>query len=149
MYHENETHIYQIPVRIFDLARKVRDGEIIFPEDMRSWNVQENRSFIENVLLGIQPSDLLFQVKENRLWVVRHGFETIKSIYAYLVQTDSHFPEAFPLRYEGITSTHIDDLKPIWYNTINEYVLKCTMISPSTSAETIEDLVKRFKGEEV
>lgn len=32
---------------------------------------------------------------------------------------------------------------------INEYVMKCTMISPSTSAETVEDLVERFKGKEV
>lgn len=149
MYHEKEAHIYQIPVRIFDLVRKVRDGEIIFPEDVKSWNVQENRCFIENVLLGIQPNDLLFQVKENGHWVVRHGYETVKSIYEYLVQTDSHFPQAFPLRYEDITSTHIDDLKPIWYNTINEYVIKCTMISPSTSPEVIEDLVERFKGKEV
>jgi hypothetical protein len=40
-------------------------------------------------------------------------------------------------------------LKPIWYNKINEYVMKCTMISPSTSPETVEDLVDRFKGKEV
>lgn len=149
MYHEKEAHIYQIPVRIFDLTRKVRDGEIIFPQDVRSWNVQENRCFVENVLLGIQPSDLLFQVKEDGQWIVRHGFETIKSILSYLVDDDSRQPLEFPLRYEGITSTHIYNLKPIWYNSINEYVMKCTMISPSTSAETVEDLVERFKGKEV
>lgn len=156
MYHEKEARIYQIPVRIFDLVRKVRDGEIVFPGDTKSWNVRENRSFVENVLLGIQPNDLLFQVKEDGQWIVRHGFETIKSIYAYLVETDSylvktdsHQPLAFPLRYEGITSTHIYDLKPIWYNSINEYVMKCTMISPSTPAETVEDLVERFCGVEV
>lgn len=149
MYHEKEAHIYQIPVRIFDLTRKVRDGEIIFPQDVRSWNVQENRSFVENVLLGIQPSDLLFQVKEDGQWIVRHGFETIKSILSYLVDDGSRQPLAFPLRYEGITSTHNYNLKPIWYNSINEYVMKCTMISPSTSAETVEDLVERFKGKEV
>ena len=149
MYHEKEAVIYQIPVRIFDLVRKVRDGEIIFPQYMRSWNVRENRCFVENVLLGIQPNDLLFQVKEDGQWIVRHGFETIKSIYAYLVETDSRLPQAFPLRYEGITSTRITELKPIWYNKINEYVIKCTMISPSTKAETVEDLVDRFKGEEV
>ena len=149
MYHEKEAHIYQIPVKIFDLTRKVRDGEIIFPQDVRSWNVQENRSFIENVLLGIQPSDLLFQVKEDGQWIVRHGFETIKSILSYLVDDGSRQPLAFPLRYEGITSTHNYNLKPIWYNSINEYVMKCTMISPSTPAETVEDLVERFKGKEV
>ena len=149
MYHEKEARIYQIPVRIFDLTRKIRDAEIIFPQDTKSWNVRENRSFVENVLLGIQPSDLLFQVKEDGQWIVRHGFETIKSIYAYLVEEDSRQPQAFPLRYEGITSTHIYDLKPIWYNKINEYVMKCTMISPSTPAETVEDLVDRFKGKEV
>lgn len=149
MYHEKEARIYQIPVRIFDLVRKVRDGEIIFPEDTKSWNVKENRSFVENVLLGIQPNDLLFQVKEDGQWIVRHGFETIKSIYAYLVEDDSRHPQAFPLRYEGITSTHIYDLKPIWYNKINEYVMKCTMISPSTPTGVLEDLVDRFKGKEV
>ena len=149
MYHEKEAHIYQIPVRIFDLVRKVRDGEIIFPQEIGSWNVQDNRNFVENVLLGIQPNDLLFQVKENGQWVIRHGFETVKSIYEYLVKTDSHYPKAFPLRYEGITWTDIDDLKPIWYNTVNEHVIKCTMISPSTSAETVADLVERFKGKEV
>ena len=149
MYHEKEAHIYQIPVRIFDLVRKVRDGEIIFPEDTRSWNVRENRSFVENVLLGIQPSDLLFQVKEDGQWIVRHGFETIKSIYAYLVEDDSLEPQSFPLRYENITSTHIYDLKPTWYNKINEYVMKCTMISPSTPTGVLEDLVDRFKGKEV
>ena len=145
MYHEKEAVIYQIPVRIFDLVRKVRDAEIVFPQDTKSWNVRENRSFVENVLLGIQPNELLFQVKEDGQWIVRHGFETIKSIYAYLLEE----PQAFPLRYEGITSTHIYDLKPIWYNKINEYVMKCTMISPSTSAEIVEDLVKRFNGKEV
>ena len=149
MYHEKEAVIYQIPVRIFDLVRKVRDGEILFPQDTKSWNVLENRSFVENVLLGIQPNDLLFQVKEDGQWIVRHGFETINSIYAYLVETDYRLPQAFPLRYEGITSTRITELKPIWYNKINEYVIKCTMISPSTKAETVEDLVDRFKGEEV
>ena len=149
MYHEKEAVIYQIPVRIFDLVRKVRDGEIIFPQDTRSWNVRENRSFVENVLLGIQPNDLLFQVKEDGQWVVRHGFETIKSILSYLVEEDSRLPQAFPLRYEGITSTRITELKPIWYNKINEHVMKCTMISPSTSKETVEDLVERFKGKEV
>lgn len=149
MYHEKEARIYQIPVRIFDLVRKVRDGEIIFPEDTRSWNVQENRNFVENVLLGIQPNDLLFQVKEDGQWIVRHGFETIKSILSYLVEDDSREPQSFPLRYEGILSTHIYDLKPIWYNSINEYVMKCTMISPSTPAETVENLVDRFKGKEV
>lgn len=149
MYHEKEARIYQIPVRIFDLTRKVRDGEIIFPQDVRSWNVQENRNFVENVLLGIQTSDLLFQVKEDGQWIVRHGFETVKSILSYLVEEDSRQPFAFPLRYENITSTHIYDLKPIWYNSINEYVMKCTMISPSTPAETVEDLVERFKGKEV
>lgn len=149
MYHEKEARIYQIPVRIFDLTRKVRDGEIIFPQDVRSWNVQENRSFVENILLGIQPNDLLFQVKEDGQWIVRHGFETIKSILSYLVEEDSRQPLAFPLRYEGITSTHIYELKPIWYNSINEYVMKCTMISPSTPAETVNDLVDRFKGKEV
>ena len=149
MYHEKEAVIYQIPVRIFDLVRKVRDGEIIFPKETKSWNVRENINFVENVLLGIQPNDLLFQVKEDGQWIVRHGFETIKSIYAYLVETDSRLPQAFPLRYEGITSTRITELKPIWYNKINEYVIKCTMISPSTKAETVEDLVDRFKGEEV
>lgn len=149
MYHEKEARIYHIPVRIFDLTRKVRDGEIIFPQDVRSWNVQENRNFVENVLLGIQPSDLLFQVKEDGQWIVRHGFETIKSILSYLVDDGSRQPQSFPLRYEGITSTHIYVLKPIWYNSINEYVMKCTMISPSTPAETVEDLVERFKGKEV
>lgn len=149
MYHEKEAVIYQIPVRIFDLVRKVRDGEIIFPQDTRSWNVRENRCFVENILLGIQPNDLLFQVKEDGQWIVRHGFETVKSILSYLVDEDSRQPQAFPLRYEGITSTHIYDLKPIWYNKINEHVMKCTMISPSTSKETVEDLVERFKGKEV
>ncbi len=149
MYHEKEARIYQIPVRIFDLTRKVRDGDIIFPQDVRSWNVQENRSFVENVLLGIQPNDLLFQVKEDGQWIVRHGFETIKSILSYLVDDGSRQPLAFPLRYEGITSTHIYDLKPIWYNSINEYVMKCTMISPSTQEETVKDLVERFEGNEV
>ena len=149
MYHGKEAHIYQIPVRIFDLTRKVRDGEIIFPQDTRSWNVRENRSFVENILIGIQPNDLLFQVKEDGQWVVMHGFETVKSILSYLVEVDSYHPLAFPLRYEGIVSTHIYDLKPIWYNKINEYVMKCTMISPSTPPEIVEDLVDRFKGKEV
>ena len=45
MYHEKEAVIYQIPVRIFDLARKVRDGEIIFPQDTRSWNVREKSKY--------------------------------------------------------------------------------------------------------
>lgn len=149
MYHEKEAKIYHTPIRVLDLIRKVKNGEIIFPADVRSWNIRENINFVENILLDIQPNDLLFQVKENGQWIVRHGFETIKSIYAYLVEGDGRLPQSFPLRYEGITLTRISDLKPIWYNMINEHVMKCTMISPSTPAETVEDLVDRFKGKEV
>lgn len=149
MYHEKSAVIYHAPIRVIDLVRKVKNGEIIFPDVVRWWDVPENRNFVENVLLGIQPNDLLFQVKENGQWVVRHGFETIKSILSYLVEGDGHSPLSFPLRYENITSIRFSDLKPIWYNKINEYVLKCTMISPSTREEIVDDLVSRFKGKEV
>lgn len=150
MYHEKEAVIYHAPIRIFDLIRKVKNGEIVFPTDTKSWNVQENRNFVENILLDIQPNDLLFQVTEDGKWIVRYGFETIKSIYSYLVEPE--FPEAskkFPLRYEIITSISFSDLKTIWYNKINEHVMRCTFISPSTRKEIVEDLVERFRGNEV
>lgn len=150
MYHEKEAKIYHSPVRVLDLIRKVKNGEIIFPDDVRSWNIQENPNLVENILLDIQPNDLLFQVKEDGQWIVRYGFETIKSIYSYLVEPE--FPEAskkFPLRYENISSIRFSDLKPIWYNAVNEHVIKCTFISPSTRKEIVEDLVERFKGKEV
>ena len=150
MYHEKEAVIYHAPIRIIDLIRKVKNGEIVFPTNTKSWNVLENRSFVENLLLDIHQNDLLFQVKEDGQWIVRYGFETIKSIYSYLVEPE--FPEAskkFPLRYENITSISFSDLKPIWYNKINEHVMKCTFISPSTPAEIVEDLVERFRGYEV
>jgi hypothetical protein len=147
MYHEKEAVIYHAPIRIIDLIRKVKNGEIIFPDDVRSWNVQENRNLVENILLDIQPNDLLFQVTEDGKWIVRHGFETVKSIDAYLVESGSS--KSFPLRYENITSISFSDLKPIWYNKINEHVMRCTFISPSTPAEIVEDLVERFRGNEV
>lgn len=151
MYHEKEAVIYHAPIRIIDLIRKVKNGEIIFPDDVRSWNVQENRNLVENILLDIQPNDLLFQVTEDGKWIVRHGFETVKSIDAYLVEPENHLvaSKSFPLRYENITSIRFSDLKPIWYNKINEHVMRCTFISPSTQAEIVEDLVERFKGNEV
>lgn len=150
MYHEKEAVIYHVPIRVIDLIRKVKNGEIIFPLDTKSWNVQENPNLVENILLGIQPNDLLFQVKEDGQWIVRHGFETVRSIYEYLVEPE--FPDAsksFPLRYENITSIRFSDLKDIWYNAVNEHVIKCTFISPSTEKEIVEDLVDRFKGKEV
>lgn len=149
MYHEREAIINNMPVRMMDLIRKVRDEEIILPEDVKMWNILPNMNFVENILLDIQPQNLLFQVTEDGHWIVRYGFETIKSIYEYLVETDKHTNQPFPLRYEGICSTHFEDLKAIWYNRINEYVLKCKMISPSTEKETVEDLVERFCGKRV
>lgn len=149
MYHEKEAKIYHAPIRVLDLIRKVKKEEIIFPDDVRSWNIQENPNFVENILLDIQPNDLLFQVKRDGQWIVRHGFETVKSIYAYLVEGDGSLTESFPLRYERVTSTRISNLKPIWYNKINEHVIKCTFISPSTPKETVEDLVRRFSGDQV
>ena len=151
MYHENEAVIYHAPIRVFDLIRKVKNGEIIFPDDVRSWNVQENPNLVENILLDIQPNDLLFQVAEDGKWIVRHGFETIKGIDVYLVEPESGIDvsKSFPLRYENITSIRIADLKAIWYNAVNEHVIKCTFISPSTEKEIVEDLVERFNGKEV
>jgi len=151
MYHEKEAVVYHAPIRIFDLIRKVKNGEIVFPMDTKPWNVQENLNFVENILLDIQPNDLLFQVTEDGKWIVRHGFETVKSIYSYLVEPDNEIEASkkFPLRYENITSIRFSDLKPIWYNKINEHVIKCTFISPSTEKEIVEDLVECFRGKEV
>jgi hypothetical protein len=147
MYHEKEAVIYHAPIRVIDLIRKVKNSEIIFPDNVRSWNVQENPNLVENILLDIQPNDLLFKVAYNGKWIVRHGFDTVKGIEVYLVESGSS--KSFPLRYENISSIRFSDLKPIWYNKINEHVMKCTMISPSTSPETVEDLVERFRGNEV
>lgn len=151
MYHEKSAVIYHAPIRVFDLIRKVKNGEIIFPDDVRSWNVQENPNLVENILLDIQPNDLLFQVSEDGKWIVRHGFETVKAIAVYLVEPENGIDasKSFPLRYEGITSIRFADLKAIWYNAVNEHVIKCTFISPSTEKESVEDLVDRFKGKEV
>lgn len=151
MYHGKEAVIYHAPIRVFDLIRKVKNGEIIFPDDVRSWNVQENPNLVENILLDIQPNDLLFKVTEEGKWIVRHGFETVKSIAVYLVEPENGIDasKSFPLRYENISSIRFTDLKAIWYNAVNEHVIKCTFISPSTEKETVEDLVDRFKGKEV
>jgi hypothetical protein len=151
MYHEKEAVIYHAPIRVYDLIRKVKNGEIIFPDDLVEENARENPNLVENILLDIQPNDLLFKVTENGKWVVRHGFETIKSIAVYLVEPENHIDASkkFPLRYENITSIRFSDLKAIWYNAVNEHVIKCTFISPSTSAEIVEDLVERFRGNEV
>jgi hypothetical protein len=152
MYHEKEAKIYHSPVRVLDLIRKVKNGEIIFPDDVRSWNIQENPNLVENILLDIQPNDLLFQVTGDGKWIVRHGFETVKGIEEYLVY-DENAPiqssKSFPLRYENNTYIRFSDLNPIWYNAVNEHVIKCTFISPSTSKEIVDDLVDRFKGKEV
>lgn len=151
MYHEKKAVIYHAPIRVFDLIRKVKNGEIIFPLDTKYWNVQENPNLVENILLDIQPNDLLFQVKDDGQWIVRHGFETVKAIDVYLVEPENQTDASvsFPLRYEGITAIRFSELKPIWYNKINEHVIRCTFISPSTPAEIVEDLVDRFKGKEV
>jgi len=48
-----------------------------------------------------------------------------------------------------ILETSFGDLKPIWYNAVNETVYKCTFIRHSCDRDTIEDLVDRFTGKEV
>jgi hypothetical protein len=147
VYHQKSVFIYHAPIRVIDLIRKVKNCEIIFPDDVRWWNVQPNPNLVENILLDIQPNDLLFQVTEDGKWIVRHGFETVNAIDEYLVERG--ISKSFPLRYENISSIRFSDLKPIWYNTVNEHVIKCTFISPSTRKEIVEDLVERFKGKEV